>query len=167
MTLQEAKLLHAFNSWATQRIFDGIATLSEEQLRRDMKASHRSIYGTLLHLIGAEKLWLDRWLNRQDLPRLQESDVPTLALLRATWEQVGLESVRWLGSMTDRKLQETFTISGANAKRLEQTYAQSLQHIVDHGTYHRGQIVTLLRQLGVTPPSTGMIGFTREATRAV
>ena len=44
-------------------------------------------------------------------------------------------------------------------------YWQMIQHVVDHSSYHRGQIVTMLRQLGATPPNTGMIRFYREMTR--
>jgi len=165
MTLHEARLLHAFNSWATQKIFDALAPLPAEQLTRDMKASHGSIHGTLTHLVGAEKMWLSRWIGKPDAAMLKPDDVPTISALKAVWEKTGFETARWLGTLTDRKLEETFTMTTAKGITYTHTFAQALQHVADHGTYHRGQIITLLRQLGVTPPSTGLIRFFRETAK--
>jgi uncharacterized damage-inducible protein DinB len=165
MTLHEAKLLHAFNAWATQKIFDALAPLPREQFTCDMKASHGSIHGTLTHLVGSEKMWLSRWVGTPDATALQPDAVPTVADLKTVWEHTGFEMARWLGTLTDAKLQETFTMTTAAGATHTHTIAQALQHLVDHGSYHRGQIVTLLRQIGVTPPSTGLIRFYRETAK--
>jgi uncharacterized damage-inducible protein DinB len=165
MTLQEVKLLHAFNSWATQRVFDVITTLTPEQFTRDMGSSHQSIHGTLLHIVSAEKTWLSRLNSQPESPKLQRSDLPTAAALHAEWEKVGLDTAKWLGTMTDNKLQDTFTMTTSGGTTYRHTFVQAVQHIVDHGSYHRGQIVALLRQLGVTPPATGMIRFYRETAK--
>ena len=164
MTLQESKLLHAFNSWATNKILDAVATMPADDIVRDMKSSHGSIHGTLTHLVAAEKIWLSRWLGSPDSQLMQPSAVPTLADLRAAWEKVGHETARWLGTMTDRKLQETFTMT-SKGESFTHTFAQAFQHVVDHSTYHRGQVITLIRQLGAQPPSTGLIAFLRETRK--
>jgi uncharacterized damage-inducible protein DinB len=165
MTLQEVKLLHAFNSWASQRVFDTVATLTPDQFTRDMASSHQSIQGTLFHIVAAEKIWLSRWRNQPDPPKLQRSDLPTAAALHAEWEKVGLETAKWLGTMTDKSLQDSFTMTTSSGTTYRHTYVQAVQHVVDHGSYHRGQIIALLRQLGVTPPVTGMIAFYREMAK--
>jgi uncharacterized damage-inducible protein DinB len=165
MTLQEAKLLYAFNAWATNRIFDALALLPAEQCTRDMGASHGSIHGTLTHLVASEKKWLSYWVGRPDAAMLTGAEVSTTATLKTAWEETGFAIARWLGTLTDRKLQEPFTMTTAAGTTHTHTITQALQHLVDHGTYHRGQVVTLLRQLGVTPPSTGMIGFFRETAK--
>jgi uncharacterized damage-inducible protein DinB len=165
MTLREAKLLLAFNAWATQKIFDALAPLLPEQFTRDMKASHGSIHGTLTHLVAAEKMWLSRWVGKPDAAMVKPGDVPGLADLKAVWEKTGLGTAQWLGALTDARLQETFTMTTVKGTTHTHTFAQALQHVVDHGTYHRGQIITLLRQIGVTPPSTGLIGFFRETAK--
>ncbi len=164
MTLQESKLLHAFNSWATNKILDAVAAMPADDIMRDMKSSHGSIHGTLTHLVAAEKIWLSRWLGSPDSQHMQPSAVPTLADLRVAWEKVGYETARWLGTMTDRKLQETFTMT-SKGEHFTHTFAQAFQHVVDHSTYHRGQVITLMRQLGAQPPSTGLIAFLRETRK--
>jgi uncharacterized damage-inducible protein DinB len=165
MTLQEAKLLHAFNSWATERIFRVVGTLTPGQVNRDFKSSHGSIYGTLLHLVGAEKIWLSRWVGKPDASILAASAVPTVESLKTVWEKVGFETAQWLGTMTDKRLQDSFTMTTTTGETYRHIFGQAFQHVVDHGTYHRGQIVTLLRQTGVTPPGTGMIAFYRETAK--
>jgi uncharacterized damage-inducible protein DinB len=162
MTLQEVKTLHAFNAWATNLFFDALAAIPSEDFTRDMRTSHGSLRGTLLHLVSAESTWLMRWLGKTDIRGLTEADTPTLADMKRIWEQTGFETAKFLGSMTDRRLQETFTMTTKAGLSFTHTYAQAFQHVVDHSTYHRGQMVAMLRQLGVTPPTTGLITFFRE-----
>jgi uncharacterized damage-inducible protein DinB len=162
MTLQEIKMLTAFSSWATNRILQAVEALPAEDPMRDLKSSHRSIHGTLTHLAGSEKMWLSRMSGTPDKAMITPAEVPTVADVRRLWEQTGFATAKFLGSMTDRKLQETFTMSTSTGEKFLHTFVQAFQHVVDHSTYHRGQVVTLMRQMGHTPPNTGMIAFIRE-----
>lgn len=166
MTLNEIKLLHAFNSWADNRIFEGVAQLTPEQYVRDMKSSHGSIHGTLTHLVGAEKMWLSRWVAKPDAALLSANDVASLKGLKEIWERVGYDTAKFLSTMNDKKLQETFTYTTTKGQQYTYVYWQAIQHVADHSTYHRGQIITLMRQLDVTPPSTGLSLFYRETNKA-
>jgi uncharacterized damage-inducible protein DinB len=163
MTLQEIRLLHAYNAWATNKLFDALAPCSAEETTTDMKSSHGSILGTMTHLVGAEKIWLARWVGTPGATMLKQSEVPTLTDLRKVWETTGYETARWLGSMTDKKLLDTFSMASAKGEIFTHVYWQAIQHVVDHSTYHRGQVITLMRQIGKVPPSTGLITFYRES----
>lgn len=165
MTLQELRLLHAFNSWATNRIFNTCETMATEEYHRDLNTSHKSIHGTLVHMVGAEKIWLSRWLGTPDTSFLSEADAPDVTTLRNLWEKIGFETARFLGSMNDKKSLAAFSFRNAKGEQLTQTYGQAFQHVVDHSTYHRGQVVAMMRQLGTPPPSTGMITFYRETAK--
>jgi len=165
MTLQEIKRLIAFNSWATHRVFEALSELSAEEFTRDMKASHSNIHGTLTHLVGAEKIWLSRMAGTPDKAMIKPPDVPTLPDVKRTWEETGFNMAKFLGTMTDRKLQETFAFTASTGQQLVQVYADALQHVIDHSTFHRGQVIVLMRQMGHTPPATGMIGFFRETSK--
>ncbi|HUI09624.1 MAG TPA: DinB family protein [Bacteroidota bacterium] len=166
MTLQDIKRLTAFNAWASNRIFDALAALPAEEFTRDMKASHGSIHGTLTHMVGAEKMWLSRMVGTPDKAMIKPADVPTLAEVKKTWEETGFNMAKFLGTLTDRKLQETFPMTTSTGQQFIQAYGDALQHVVDHSTYHRAQVVTLMRQMGHTPPSAGMMGFFRETAKA-
>jgi uncharacterized damage-inducible protein DinB len=166
MTLQETKMMSAYSAWATNRLFDALESLSAEESTRDMKSSHRSIHGTLTHLVGAEKMWLSRMSGTPDKAMITPGDLPAVADVKSTWEQTGFAMAKFLGGMTDKKLQETFTMSTSTGEKFTHTFAQALQHVVDHSSYHRGQVITLMRQMGHTPPNTGMITFFRETAGA-
>ncbi len=162
MTLQEIKTLHAYNSWATALLFEALASMPPDQYLRDLHTSHGSIHGTLTHIVGGQKIWLSRWTGAAESGMLSVADVPGLAELKAAWEEVGLNTAKFLGGMTDRKLQDTFTMTTSKGAQYTHTYSQAFQHMVNHSSFHRGQIVTLMRQLGARPPDTGLIRFYRE-----
>ena len=165
MTLSELKLLHAYNSWADNRIFEAVAQLSPEQYTQDMRGSHGGIHSTLVHLVGAEKVWLERFQGAAQ-PFLSENPPKSLVELKGIWEKVGYDTAKWLGTTSDKKLQETFTMKNLKGEAFTQIYWQTFQHLVNHSTYHRGQIITMLRQLGVKPPGTDLILFYRETAKA-
>ncbi len=164
MTLQEVKMLHAYNAWANNRIFDAVQRLTEEQYKKDMKASHGSIHGTLTHMVGAEKIWLERFIGNPQ-PFLKAEEIASASALRTIWEDVGYEMARWIGTMSDKKLQEVFEMKTLKGDVYTHVYWQAFQHLVNHSSYHRGQIVTMLRQLDMQPVSTDLILFYRETKR--
>jgi uncharacterized damage-inducible protein DinB len=165
MTLREVNLLHAFNSWATNRIFNACETMPPEQYHQDLRSGHKSLHGTLVHMVGAEKIWLSRWLGTTDQSFLSETDAPDLSTLRTIWEKTGFETAKFLGTMNDKKLLGTFTMKTPAGDQFTNTYWQAFQHVVDHSTYHRGQVAAMMRQLGTPPPSTGLITFYRETAK--
>lgn len=164
MTLQELKTLHAYNSWATNRIFEAIAPMPDDQLRQNMNASHGSIYATLVHMVGAEKVWLERFQGAPQ-PFLSENPPPSLDALKAVWQKVGHDTAHWLGMMTDSKLAGTFEMRTLKGEVFTHVFSQAFQHVVNHSTYHRGQIITMMRQHGVKPPTTDLILFYRETAK--
>ena len=171
MTLQEIKLLVTYNRWANQRFFDALSQLPAELYAREMKSSHGGIHGTLAHLIGAERHWLTRWLRRREATALASSEVASLSAsaqlaslsdLRGYWEETCDAMARFLETLSDQQLQEAVTITNARGESVIAKHWQMIQHVVDHSSSHRGQIVTMLRQLGVQPPSTGLMRFYLE-----
>ncbi len=161
MTLQEISQLVAFNRWANQCFLEALSQLPAEQYGQDMHSSHGGIHGTLAHIIGAERGWLSRWQGKSDTGTAAINQMHSVAELQAFWEGVCDEMSQFLTSMDDQKLQETLSTTARSGSH-NASYAQMIQHVIDHSSYHRGQIVTMLRQLGVTPPSTGLIRFYRD-----
>ena len=161
MSPDEVRQLFAYNAWANRKIFDAAAALPAEQYSRDLKSSHGGIHDTLAHIVWAEQLWLHRWLGRPNPAVPQGRDLPDLAAVRMRWEEVEAERAQFLKGMTEAKLSETRTVQPSTGGAFEHSFAQMLQHTIDHSTYHRGQVVTLLRQLGAVPPNTGLIVFYR------
>jgi uncharacterized damage-inducible protein DinB len=165
MTLQEIKTLVAYSAWATNRIFEALEALSPEETMRDMKSSHGSIHGTLTHLVGAEKMWLSRMSGTPDKATIKPTDVPTVADVKTTWEQTGFALAKFLGLQTDKKLEDTFGFLTLTGEQFTYRYGEALQHVVNHSTFHRGQVVALMRQMGHKPPDTGLTIFIRETRK--
>lgn len=161
MNVGQVRELFDYNAWADRRMFDAVAQLPTEQYMRDLKSSFGGIHGTLAHIVGAEQLWLSRW---RGVPAslLKGSDVGSLAGLRKIWDGVEADRTAFLRGLTDQTLDSPITIRPTGGGEFVHTLLQTLQHTVDHSSYHRGQIVTMLRQLGVKPPSAGLMGFYRE-----
>jgi len=162
MTLDEVRELFAYNAWANRKIFDAAMALPDEQYRRDLKSSHGGIHGTLAHIVWAEQLWLHRWLARPNPAVPQGRDLATIGAVRARWEEVEAERAAFLGGLTAAQLEATRAVKPSTGGEYVHTLRQMLLHAVDHSTYHRGQVVTLLRQVGAVPPNTGLIVFYRR-----
>lgn len=162
MTLDEARELFDYNAWANRALFDAAGRLSDAHYRRDLKSSHGGIHGTLAHIVWAEQLWLHRWLNRPNPAVAQGRDLSTLSDVRTRWEAVEAERRAFLAGLGAGQLDETRLVRPSAGGEFVHTFRQMFRHAVDHSSYHRGQVVTLLRQVGAVPPNTGLIVFYRR-----
>ena len=160
--LSEFRELFAYNAWANRMMFDAAAQLPEEQYHRDLKSSHGGIHGTLAHIVWAEHLWLNRWLKKANPAAAQGKDLHSAAAVRARWEEIEAQRGAFLAQFGEAQLEETRTVQPSTGGEYQHTFAQMVRHTVDHSSYHRGQVVTMLRQLGVVPPVTGLIFFYRR-----
>jgi len=166
MNVEDFRLLYDYNSWANQRTLDAGAPLGEEQFTRDLGSSFRSVRDTLAHICLVEWLWLERWLDRSPDKFPPATDLPTLESVRRRWSEIERNLNDYIASLTpgdiERVVHHKTTAGVAQAAPL----GQMLQHLVNHGTYHRGQVATLLRQLGAKPISTDLTLFYRERAAA-
>jgi len=160
--LQEFLELFDYNAWANRTIFDTVARLPEEQYFRDLKSSYGGIHGTLCHIAWAEQLWLHRWVGKPNPTVPQGADLKSLPEVRRRWEAVEAERSTFLAGMTVARLEETRLVKPSAGGEYVHTYRQMFRHFINHSSYHRGQIVTFLRQLGATPPSTDLILYYRR-----
>lgn len=162
MTVDDVRVLYEYNSWANQRTLGACASLTPEQFTRDMGSSFRSIRDTLAHIYGAEWLWLERWNERIPPGLPSAADFPDLATLRARWTEHDRNLRAYVSSLTPATLQRVIKYKNTRGTPYEGAIEPMLAHVVNHGTYHRGQVVTLLRQLGANPVATDLIAFHRE-----
>jgi uncharacterized damage-inducible protein DinB len=162
MKASEMRDLFAFNAWANQRILAAVDTLSAEQFTKDMGSSFKSVRDTLVHIWGVEWIWLERLKGNSPSAFPEAKDFPDLATLRPRWSEVEKNWEAYVGGLDDGSLEEdvkymTMTFGPSHSPRW-----QMLQHVVNHSTYHRGQVTTMLRQLGTKSAGTDLIFFYRE-----
>lgn len=154
--------LFDYNAWAHRTMFDAVALLPDEQYFRDLKSSYGGVHGTLCHIVWAEQLWLHRWKRLPNPAVAQGTDLRALAEVRARWEAVEAERRTFVATLTDGGLDDTRLVKPSTGGEYVHTFRQMFRHFINHSSYHRGQIVTFLRQLGHQAPSTDLILYYRQ-----
>jgi uncharacterized damage-inducible protein DinB len=139
-----------------------VESLSKEQFAKDLGSSHRSIHGTLVHIVGAEHTWLSRWTGQPVFKLIDPKDYPTIKSVRQKWDEVEQAMSKFVSELTEERLSSVLTYKTIEGKQFSNVLWQMMQHLINHSTYHRGQVVTMLRQLGVKPIGTDLITFYRE-----
>ena len=162
-TLRE---LFAYNYWARDRQIEACAALSQEQFERAMGNSFSSVRDTLAHLVGVEWLWLERWNGRMPAGLLPANDFPTLISIRQCWAEIGNKLLTFAANLKVEDLARVHGIRTTKGEPYSHPLWEMMQHLVNHGTYHRGQVTTMLRQLGAQPVATDLIAFYRQQRRA-
>ena len=157
MTLADVQFLFAYNAWANDRMFTTLVALSDEQFTRSLGGSFPTIRDTAAHLVSAEWTWVRRWKGTSPRSFPEWASNATAATLREHLTEIEQQRASHLESLTDEDLGRTLSFTRFNGEESSLPFGQSLQHVVNHSTYHRGQIVTLLRQVGVTPVSTDLL----------
>lgn len=165
MVLQDIKTLFDFDKWATERILDVVAALHEDQYTKNLASSHGGIRGTLVHTYGAEWVWLERWRGTSPTSLFKEENLPTFSMLKEKWSALRPQLDQLVQSLTEEKLQSPLTYKDLKGNQYTQPLWQQMQHLINHSTYHRGQVVTMLRQLGVQPVATDLIAYYRTLSK--
>ena len=124
-----------------------------------------SLHGTLLHIYDAQRVWLIRWQGGAPIP-LTEADVPTLDDLVSRWAELRRDLNAFLRSLTEQSLGAPRAYADLQGERHAQPLVYQMQHVVNHSTYHRGQVMTMLMQSGIEPPNVDLIVYHKDAARA-
>jgi uncharacterized damage-inducible protein DinB len=163
MTADDIRVLLDYHYWARDRLLDAAEALTGDELTRDLGSSFRSIRDTLAHLHGAEWIWLSRWLGSSPTTMLPLDRFTDVAAVRAGWSELESQVRDFATSLTDESVDEWMDYRLLNGTPGRSKLWHMIQHMVNHATYHRGQVTTMLRQLGAAPPkSLDLITFYRE-----
>lgn len=152
-----------YHLWANKQLFDVILKLSTEQQQQEIVSSFPSIHTTLLHMWDAEYIWWQRLKLQENIERpgslrtyTTEELIQNILLQSEQWKS-------WVLQANDAQLNFVFAYHNTKREQFKDKVSQMLLHLFNHGTYHRGQLVTLLRQVGVTKlPSTDFIAWVRK-----
>jgi uncharacterized damage-inducible protein DinB len=161
MTVDQLRSLIAYNRWANTRVLEAAAALDAEERERDLRASFCSLAGTLIHMLWGEHSWLGFWQEGADMPPPGPEDYPDFASLRSAWSDHEEVYEAYLRGLTQADLDGPRTLNTVTYR-----LGELVQHALNHSTFHRGQVVLLLRQLGHVPPSTDYDEFLWETRGA-
>ena len=151
-----------YNMWANKYLIDAMEQLNEAQIDQEIISSFPSVRKTVMHTWSAENIWLQRlelilhpvWIAAEFNGSFSEAC--------SNWEQSSALLAGYTEKLTDSSALEFIHYHDLRNNPHTTQVVDMLQHVFNHSTYHRGQLVTMLRQLGVTQiPSTDYIGYVR------
>ena len=153
----------AYNTWANQKLCELIATLPEELQTKELASSFSSLHSTILHMWDAGSIWWQRMKLQEVIIRPSDNfngrtveAVQGLLNQDRMWEE-------WLASATGMGLDHVFSYYNTKRELFKQPVYQVVMQVMNHGTYHRGQMVNMLRQLGQQKiPGTDYIVWSRK-----
>lgn len=163
MNLQDLRTLLDYHYWARDRMFEALEPLTQEQINRDMGNSFKSIRDTVTHLYAAEWAWYLRWQGASPTALLPTDSFADLAAVRAAWAEQEAKVRAFVEELDESAVTRVFEFTLLSGQAGTAPFWQMLQHVVNHASYHRGQVTTMLRQLGAQPAkSLDMIAFYRS-----
>jgi uncharacterized damage-inducible protein DinB len=166
MTSDHIRTLIDYHYWARDRILDAADQLAQAQYTQEIFSSFTSVRRTLNHTYFAEWAWYNRWQGNPPKAFPSWDEIPDAAELRRQWTALEKQVRDYVESVGEDGIERTYEyrlISGAEARSV---FWEMILHVVNHASYHRGQVITMLRQLEAAPSKPmDMIAFFRERSR--
>ena len=159
MTIRDIRRLYEYLFWAHERMMSGVQQLTPEEFGRDLGASHRSVRETLVHMMSVEWLYLSRWHGVFPDKMLSLEAFPTLEGLEERWSGIRRELRGFLGRVKKEHLNNLMVYRNIGGEEVKLPLHVGLMHLVNHATYHRGQIANMFRQLGKETEPTDLFRY--------
>ena len=167
-TSDQIRELFDFLRWGDRQMLDAAGKLPETEYYKDRNISHGSIHKVLVHAMAAEWISLQRWLGNNPTRIEDPTDYPTRDALAARWPIVHLGLSQFLDKQTARSLEAPLTYQNLSGAIVTSPLGGLLFHVVDHGSYHRGQLNTMIKQAGGQAVGVNFANFiAAKATKKV
>jgi uncharacterized damage-inducible protein DinB len=154
--------LYAHSTWATTKILDCAAKLTDEQWNQPSDFVQRSLHEILFHSMGAEIAWrMTCEEGARPTHRAQITDFPTVESLRVRWEQQQADVQRFIASLSDDALASPFEVRNADGSVFNMVRWHMLMSAVLHNIQHRAEAAAILTQLGHSPGDLDLVFFVR------
>ena len=163
MNPDDLRRLLDYHYWARDRMLEAVDRLPPDQFTRNMGNSFRSIRDTVAHIYSAEWIWYNRWRRNPPTGMLAPELFPDSASIRTAWLEHEQKMRALFGELDATGIAQVIEYKSLAGQAAASVLWHMLQHVVNHATYHRGQVTTMLRQLEAAPPkSMDLITFYRE-----
>lgn len=156
------KQLASYNIWANQKLTELILSLPEEKQLAEVPSSFNSLYKTILHMLDAESMWWQRMKMNEHVLRPSDNFKGTTRDVVNALAQQSRQWEEWISNASDLSLEHVFQYYTTKREHIKMPVSIMLAHVFNHGTYHRGQLVNMLRQLGIEKlPQTDFSAYYR------
>ena len=144
--------MYAYNDWANARILDTAARLDPDQYRADHGASFGSVHDTLVHIMGAQWLWLSRWQGTSPRALPSPDAFADLPAVRRRWAEIDADTRAFVAGLTrPEQLDRVVEYVNTEGQRWAYPLWQQMVHQVNHGTQHRSEVAMILTRCGHSP----------------
>lgn len=159
INLESLQLLARYNIWATTKLSQSLANVTDADFYRDSGLFFQSIFGTLNHLLlGEHELWFSRFAKGYS-PTLQLNSIveQDRHILIQTLQEKALNWVTFLNDLDPQDLAGNLNYQTSTGQPKSLPYAATLVHVFNHGTHHRGQISAALTAMGYACPELDLV----------
>jgi uncharacterized damage-inducible protein DinB len=141
-----------YNQWTNQNLYAVCAEIPDSERKKDLGAFFKSIHATLNHLLYADKAWMARFTGKPLDVTIGKELFSNYADLKKSRDEMDLDILAWSKSIQPEWLKEPFEYTSQvdDVTRVLPTWVL-VSHFFNHQTHHRGQITTLIKQLGFEP----------------
>lgn len=150
-----------YSAWANGQLVAAAGALTEEELARDFGTADKSVLGTLVHVYGADRLWLSRLKREPAHAFLTDADY-RVSVLQTDWPALYQRWKEWAAGLSDADARAELDYTDLRGNPYRQAVGQLVMHVVNHGTHHRGQVSGFLRAMGHTPPKLDLVFYYRQ-----
>ncbi len=159
MNKHDMDRLYKYNRWANATMMKCVSPLSTEELTRKIGGSFPSVRDTLAHMIAADWIWLRRWKGVSPKAFIDAAEFPDFAAIKEKWKEIETEQTDFINEQTDESLHQVLKYVNTKGQAFQYPLIDVMQHLVNHSSYHRGQVTNFLRQLGAQPASTDYLFY--------
>lgn len=159
MNRNDIENLFDYNRWANAVTINAVAQLSNEQFRQETSSSYRSVRDTLVHILSSEWVYLVRCLGESPKKMLDPAIFPDVESIKMKWDEVNGDWQNFIDDLSEDSLRNVIEYTNFRGESWKYPLSQILQHVVNHSTYHRGQVTSLMRSLGATPAMTDYLFY--------
>ena len=163
MNLAYLQTLLDYHYWARDIVLDAVTEVPREKFTEPVIGSFGSLRDTVAHIYAADWVWYTRWNGTSPATLLDYTQFPDATSIRTAWKELEGKVRPFLNGLGEDGIKRPFEYKLLSGAADSQPFWQTFSHVVNHGSYHRGQVTTLLRQLGAKPPKpTDLVYFFRE-----
>ncbi|HLY10183.1 MAG TPA: DinB family protein [Planctomycetota bacterium] len=164
--LETIRLLYDYTHWADGKMLEAVSRLGPEPWTKDLGSSLKSVRDTVVHLASAQWIWLSRWKGESPKAMWSPGDFPSQASVREQWDRVRTDLASFAAAQTEESLHRPLAYRNLKGDPFSYPLGHLMLHTSNHSTYHRGQVTTLIRQLGAQPVSTDLVLYYLEKEKA-
>jgi uncharacterized damage-inducible protein DinB len=152
-----------YNHWANEKMCKYLSGVDEAEIVANKKAEYQTIKKVILHIADAEQTWLAR-LNGKNIPHMHNLDASrSFADICTTIRNNSADFIDFISGQNDQFFLTGTEYVNLKGKTFSQNNSEIILHCMNHSTFHRGQVMCMLRHVGYTDHSASdFIMFLRE-----